>query len=235
MQGELTRAQLFLLYPMATLNILRLRHLYACLQRPVAHSDIEKIVEAAQRVPSWCNAQPWQLILCEGAQTKILAAALTAAAKEGLQAPEIPFPESYSGKYKHRRSTCGWQLYEAVGVAKGDRAASRQQMLQNYRFFNAPQVAILTIPKELGAYAALDAGAFVTAFTLAAQALGIATIAQAAIAGMAPILRENLQIEADRDILCAVSFGYEDKHHPANAFRTKRAGVHEVLRWHKPD
>lgn len=79
----------------------------------------------------------------------MLAAALTEAAKEGLQAPEIPFPESYSGKYKHRRSTCGWQLYEAVGVAKGDRAASRQQMLENYRFFNAPQVAILTIPKEL--------------------------------------------------------------------------------------
>ena len=165
----------------------------------------------------------------------MLAAALTEAAKQGLQAPEIPFPESYSGKYKHRRSTCGWQLYEAVGVTKGDRAASRQQMLENYRFFNAPQVAILTIPKELGAYAALDAGAFITAFTLAAQALGIATIAQAAIAGMAPILREKLQIEADRDILCAVSFGYEDKHHPANAFRTKRAGVHEVLRWHKPD
>ena len=208
---------------------------YGTAQNNLTDKDIEKIVEAAQRVPSWCNAQPWQLILCEGAQTKMLAAALTAAAKEGLQAPEIPFPESYSGKYKHRRSTCGWQLYEAVGVAKGDRAASRQQMLQNYRFFNAPQVAILTIPKELGAYAALDAGAFVTAFTLAAQALGIATIAQAAIAGMAPILRENLQIEADRDILCAVSFGYEDKHHPANAFRTKRAGVHEVLRWHKLD
>lgn len=226
-----------MLAPFETLNAL-LQTRYSCrafLDRPVAHSDIEKIVEAAQRVPSWCNAQPWQLILCEGAQTKVLADALTAAAKEGLQAPEVPFPESYSGKYKHRRSTCGWQLYEAVGVAKGDRAASRQQMLQNYRFFNAPQVAILTIPKELGAYAALDAGAFVTAFTLAAQALGIATIAQAAIAGMAPILREKLQIETDRDILCAVSFGYEDKHHPANAFRTKRAGVHEVLRWHKPD
>ncbi|MGB1512364.1 MAG: nitroreductase family protein, partial [Paracoccaceae bacterium] len=104
-----------------TLNAL-LQTRYSCrafLDRPVAHSDIEKIVEAAQRVPSWCNAQPWQLILCEGAQTKMLAAALTEAANEGLQAPEIPFPESYSGKYKHRRSTCGWQLYEAVGVAKG--------------------------------------------------------------------------------------------------------------------
>ena len=180
-----------MLAPFETLNAL-LQTRYSCrafLDRPVAHSDIEKIVEAAQRVPSWCNAQPWQLILCEGAQTKMLAAALTAAAKEGLQAPEIPFPERYSGKYKHRRSTCGWQLYEAVGVAKGDRAASRQQMLQNYRFFNAPQVAILTIPTDFGASAALDAGAFVAASPLAAPARGLDTLTQAALAVVPPPLR----------------------------------------------
>ena len=102
-------------------------------------------------------------------------------------------------------------------------------------FFKGAEGGIPNHPQEMGGLGRVESGGFVTAFTLAAQALGIATIAQAAIAGMAPILRENLQIEADRDILCAVSFGYEDKHHPANAFRTKRAGVHEVLRWHKPD
>ncbi len=85
-----------MLAPFETLNAL-LQTRYSCrafLDRPVAHSDIEKIVEAAQRVPSWCNAQPWQLILCEGAQTKILAAALTAAAKRGCKHQRSPFPKA---------------------------------------------------------------------------------------------------------------------------------------------
>ena len=54
------------------------------------------------------------------------------------------------------------------------------QMMRNYALFDAPHVAIVTAPAELGAYGAMDSGGFVTAFTLAATALGVATIAQAA-------------------------------------------------------
>ncbi|MEK9641783.1 MAG: nitroreductase, partial [Paracoccaceae bacterium] len=32
--------------------------------------------------------------------------------------------------------------------------------------------------------------------------------------------------------LCAISFGYEDKEHPANQFRTTRAELDEVVAWH---
>ena len=160
-----------------------------------------------------------------------LGSALLEAAQKGVQSPDIDFPQRYSGEYKHRRSVCGWQLYEAVGVTKGDRAASLQQMMENYRFFGAPHVAIITTPKELGAYGAVDCGAYVTAFTLAAQALGIATIPQAAIAGLAPVVRAQLDLPEDRDILCAISFGYADLDHSANKFRTHRAGLDEVVTW----
>jgi|TARA_B110000971_G_C19989820_1_gene491393 hypothetical protein len=36
-----------------------------------------------------------------------------------------------------------------VGIVKGDRVASQKQMMLNYVFFGAPQVAIVTVPKEL--------------------------------------------------------------------------------------
>ena len=208
---------------------------YSCrgfIKTPVSNATIEEIVSIAQEVPSWCNSQPWQLAICSNVKTRELATALSAAAEEGLHAPDIKFPEKYQGVYKERRSTCGWQLYDAVGVTKGDRAASNSQMIQNYQFFGAPHVAIVTTPKELGAYGAVDCGAFVTAFTLAAQGLGVATIAQAAIAGIAPVVRDILSLSADRDILCAISFGYEDKAHPANQFRTKRATAPEAIDWH---
>ena len=207
---------------------------YSCrsfLESEVPKDTIEAIVRTAQKVPSWCNSQPWQLSICSPAKTKKLAKTLTEAAKEGMHAPDIAFPERYQGIYKERRSSCGWQLYNAVGVVKGDREGSFKQMMENYCFFGAPQVAIVSTPKELGAYGALDCGAFVTAFTLAAQGHGVATIPQAAIAGMCSLVRAELDISEERDILCAISFGYEDKDHPANQFRTTRAKVEDVIAW----
>jgi hypothetical protein len=62
------------------------------------------------------------------------------------------FPDAYEGVYNSRRSTCGWQLYDAVGAQKGDRAASEQQMIENFRLFGAPNFLLITTPKTLGPY-----------------------------------------------------------------------------------
>ena len=143
----------------------------------------------------------------------------------------MEWPKGYPGVYGERRRACGWQLYDAVGIVKGDRDASAQQMMENYRLFGAPHVAILHSPTDLGAYGAMDCGGFVSMFCLAAQAMGIATIPQAAIAAQAPFVRDWFQIEKDRTILCAISFGYADMDHPINAFRTDREDVQNVIEW----
>ena len=77
----------------------------------------------------------------------------------------------------------------------------------------------------------MDTGGFVTAFTLTATALGVATIPQAAIAAYAPLLKDHLAIADDRLILCAISLGYADPDHPANNFRTERAPVEDIIEW----
>lgn len=198
---------------------------------PVPRGVIESIVSAACRVPSWCNAQPWQMAITSGAETETLRAALAAELPEAAQRPDIPFPTGYSGVYQDRRRACGWALYEAVGVQKGDREGSAAQMMRNFTLFDAPHCAILHSPAELGAYGALDCGGFVTAFTLAAQAAGVASIPQAALASYAPLLHRHFGIGADRLILCGISFGYADPDHPANGFRTDRAPVADIVDW----
>lgn len=197
----------------------------------VPDTVITDIVRAAQKVPSWCNAQPWQLTITRGSATSDFRAALAKAVATAPQSPDIVFPSGYSGACKDRRSTCGWQLYDAVGVVKGDRDGSRAQMLRNFTFFDAPHVAVVTSPKELGTYGAVDCGAFVTGFMLAAEAAGVASIAQAAIAGYSPQVREHLGLDDDRDIVCVISFGYRDDSHPANGFRTARADPSDVIDW----
>jgi len=203
----------------------------AFLPDQVADSTIAAIVAAAQRVPSWCNAQPWQVIITRGQATEDFRAAMARAVATAGHNADIPFPAGYDGIYKDRRSICGWQLYDAVGVVKGDRAASAAQMRENYRFFGAPHVAVVTSPKQLGTYGVLDCGAFVTGFMLAAEAAGVASIAQAAIAGYSAEVRAHLGVAADRDIVCVISFGLGDTGHPANGFRTARATPDQVIDW----
>ncbi len=188
-----------------------------------------RIIDAARRAPSWCNAQPWQLVVTRGAETDRFRTALQNEVAKGAPSPDLAFPAGYSGIYKDRRRTCGWQLYESVGVEKGDRVGSARQMMRNYDLFDAPHVAILTSPAELGPYGAMDCGGFLTAFMLAAQSLGIASIAQAAVAAYSPFVRKHFEIDDDRLVLCAISFGYPDPSHAANGFRTERADVSDIL------
>lgn len=199
---------------------------------PVSEAIITRIVATARHTPSWCNAQPWQLEITRGPGTDTFREALYAHATSGAApAPDLDWPASYPGIYGERRRTCGWQLYEAVGIEKGDRAASARQMMENYRLFGAPHVAIVHSPRELGPYGAMDSGGFVTAFCLAAQAEGIATIPQAAIAAYAPFVRDWFGIDEDRLILCAISFGRPDPAHPANSFRTERESPDALINW----
>jgi len=207
---------------------------YSCrafLPQQVPVETIKKIVRAAQKVPSWCNAQPWQAIIVSGDETDKFRDALTGVMMSSSHNADFEFPARYTGVYKTRRSECGWQLYDAVGVKKGDRAASMRQMAENFRMFGAPHVAIITTEKELGTYGVLDCGGFVTGFTLAARAAGIASIAQAALAGYSNEVRAHFDIPPNRQIVCVISFGFEDADHPANAFRTTRADVEEVIDW----
>jgi len=211
-----------------------LKRRYSCrgfLAKPVPKATIERILETAQRTPSWCNAQPWQAHISSGAATERLRAVLLAQVPTSKVEPEFDFPREYRGVYLERRRECGFQLYDAVGVAKGDRAASAKQAMENFRLFGAPHAMVVTTDEALGVYGALDCGAWVNNFMLAAAAQGIACIAQAALAAYPRPLRDFFGIGEDRRIVCGMSFGYEDAQHPANRFRTRRAPLGEVARW----
>ena len=201
----------------------------AFLPDKVTEATITNIVATARHAASWCNAQPWQISMprdTDAFRDALYAHAMSGAAPQ----PDIPWPTGYPGVYGDRRRVCGWQLYEAVGIEKGDRAASAKQMMENYNLFGAPHVAIVHAPDALGAYGALDCGGFITAFCLAAQAEGVATIPQAALAAYAPFVRDWFELE-DRLVLCAISFGLADMTHPANSFRTERAEPDDLMIW----
>jgi nitroreductase len=113
-------------------------------------------------------------------------------------------------------------------VAQGDREASGRQAMENFRLFGAPHAMIVTSERDLGTYGAVDCGLYVGNLLLAAESLGVATIAQAALARCSPFLHRHFAIPETRAVVCGVSFGYADPDHPANGFRTRRADISEA-------
>lgn len=196
---------------------------------PVSRPVIEDILAAAQLTPSWCNVQPWQVVITSPPETARLSAALHESS-DGIGS-DFDFPPAYEGVYADRRRASGWQLYEALGVEKGDREASAREMQRNFDFFGAPHAAIVTTEAALGVYGAIDCGLYVQSFLLAAQAHGVATCPQAALAMRSPFLRDWFDLPDSRRVVCAIAFGYEDPEHPS-VIRTTRAPLDEVVTFH---
>lgn len=202
----------------------------AFLPHGVPEHVINSMLAAAQRTASWCNTQPWQLHLTSGAGTDRFRRAMQEAARTQTGASDIPFPSDYRGAHLARRRASGFQLYEAMGVPRGDRTASAALALRNFDFFGAPNVLVLTTCRELGPYALLDCGGWIANFLLIAQAHGVGAVPQAALARHSDMVRASLDLPSDALVVCGISFGYADAGHPANSYRTARASLGEVVR-----
>ena len=197
---------------------------------PVPRLTIERILTAAQKTASWCNSQPWQLAIASGAATQKFRDAIHGAASSGKpNTGDFPFPREYRGVYLERRRESGFQLYNSLGIPRGDKAGYAKQALENFNFFGAPHVAIVHTDEALGVYGAIDCGAYVGNFMLAAQALGLGTIPQAALARHSGLIRRHFNLAGDRRVVCGISFGYADHAHKVNSYRTSRASVADTV------
>jgi nitroreductase len=198
-------------------------------QDAVPRPLIERILRTAQRTASWCNSQPWQVIIASGEAKERFRKEIYKTASSG--APDdgdFPFPREYRGVYLARRRESGFQLYNTLGIPRGDKAAYAKQSLENFNFFGAPHVAIIHSDEALGVYGAIDCGGYVANFMLAAQALGLGVIAQAALAHQSGLIRRHFGLGDDRRVVCGISFGYPDRDHRINSYRTSRAEISDA-------
>jgi nitroreductase len=198
---------------------------------PLPRATIERILSIAQRTPSWCNTQPWHVHLLSGEALESFRAKYIEIARGGGGVPDLEFPVAYRGRYLDRRRECGLALYASLGIARGDRRRAAEQALENFRFFGAPHLAVISTERDLGIYGAVDCGAYIGNLLLAAQSLNIAAIPQAAVATHSAFVREFLCLPESRQVVASVAFGLEQKGAPANGFRTSRVETRDVVTW----
>lgn len=201
------------------------------LPEPLPRDLLEQLFSAAQRAPSWCNVQPWKVIVTEPPKTAAITRALLEATTTSPQTPDVPFPSEYTSPYAERRRSCGGALYAAMEVGRGDQEGRRQAWLRNYQAFDAPHLAVVSCERKLGPYAFVDVGVWLGYLLAAAESLGIATCPMASVVAYPAALRAQLSIAPSEDLLLGIALGRRDDAVLANRCRTSRAPIAANVRF----
>ena len=212
------------------------------LPTPVPRATVEELLAVASRAPSGTNIQEWKVyVLMGAARARLSAAVLKAhdAEYERKKRKEPPlhveeyeyYPRQWFEPYLGRRRKLGWELYGLLGIGKTDYDKMHAQHGHNYTFFGAPVGMIFTIDRRLEAGCWLDYGMFLQNIMVAARGRGLDTCPQQAFATYHSVIRTELNLPDNEQVLCGMSLGFEDKSAVANQLTTGRAAVAEFAQF----
>ncbi len=194
---------------------------------PVPEDLQREIFSLAALAPSNCNVQPWLVHVVSGE-------ALRALGREAFDKPhpDIPMDTNYRGIYRQRQIGAAVALYSAMGIARHDMAGRQAAFLRNLDAFGAPHAAFIFLPEGFGLREAADLGGYAQTLMLVMASRGVASCAQGALSLYPDIVRKHLGLTPGPRLVMGIAFGYEDTNHPANAARTDRALLNEIVTWH---
>ncbi|HEX4858140.1 MAG TPA: nitroreductase [Usitatibacteraceae bacterium] len=214
----------------------------------VPQSLLDAILDDASQSPSWSNTQPYRIAVATGETRDRLAGELTARFDAGMRALEggrmgklkawlsgegmpdgdfrIDF--AYPDDLTPARRACGFGLYKVLGIERNDKAARTRQMRRNYEFFGAPVALFFFVHGGLREFSVLDAGIVVQTVMLSAQARGLATCAEGALAQWAGPVRAAFDVPKDYKLICGMALGYASDH-AVNAFNPGRIEARQLL------
>ena len=217
------------------------------LSTPVAPEIIEQILTDSLTAPSWSNTRPFKVAVASGdirdristeflsrwsVLSKIMRKGIMnklriVYSRYGLPTSNRLIVKPYPSELKPRAERVGREMYEILGVARGDRTARDQQWAKNYSFFGAPVELFVYVHKSLHIYAASDAGLMMQNLMLSAHAHGLGTCAQGAVAIWDDVVRKEFNVPKGYRLLCGISLGYPSET-SINDFKANRLEVEEL-------
>lgn len=184
------------------------------------------IVRDAQRAPSWDNSQPWHVYVATG-DTLTEFRRRYQQLSEANKKPKATLDTMLSGK---------WTPAEQVKMAKWNVQVAQtldgmRYIYSNsqYALYNAPAVAILTIPKTSNAWSVMDLGAFAQTLMLSATDHGIATLPSYELVKYPELAYGVLKVPNNEAVAIGIALGYEDDTRQINQLHTDREPLSDTL------
>jgi nitroreductase len=153
------------------------------LETSVPDEIIASVLDDAKFSPSNCNTQPWETHIVSGDKLKELSEALLRENKAERFSSDFSFDiNEYHGRYQERYFNLGKTMYEGFDVKRDDKDRRKEVSDLNYKFFNAPHIAIPFMPSfgdnvRVGG----DIGMYGQTFLLSLTAHGLAGIPQTSL------------------------------------------------------
>lgn len=203
--------------------------------RPVDDAVLRDILSKARGAPSGGNLQAFNVVVMTGPFLQKFGDFARKEAHEHPElgrAPDLFYPQGLSEPYRTRRREAGYNLYQALGIAREDHESREQQMLKNFQFFGAPVGLILHTDARMVRNQWLDIGAFVQNVCLLAVEAGLASC----ILGVwTQFRRPDDPVKAmiglgdDRRVACGIALGFADRSDVVNTVRTSRTPLDEFV------
>jgi nitroreductase len=218
------------------------------LPTPVPPEIINQILTDALTAPSWSNTRPFKVAVATGevkdrisnefqSRWAVLSKMMSKGwrskfrllrSRYGLPTSNRSIIKPYVAELKPRAERVGRELYQSLGVQRGDTEARNAQWGKNYSFFGAPVELFIYIHKSLHIYAASDAGLMMENLMLSAHGYGLGTCAQGAVNIWDDVVREEFEVSKDYRLLCGIAIGYPSNA-KVNSFQANRIDVSELL------
>jgi nitroreductase len=207
---------------------------------PVPLDLIKKIIELAQRAPSWANTQPWEFAVATGKKLKAIQDAFVKRGGSGMPntPAEVARPPDYPEPYMSRIRKM--QVQENRGrTSEMTREDFEARFADNARHYGATTCIYLLVGKNflyqekgINVWAMYDCGAAVENIMLLATNYGLGTIAQAMAVVYPDIIRKELGIPEDKLIALGIAIGYPDMKDPKNKDRRGREALNDIAKFY---
>ena len=169
----------------------------------------------AARSPSGGNVQPWRIaVLNKQSMNDFLSF------QASWDKPEIPsydiYPTSLKEPYRTSRYELGEEMYQILGIDRDNKTERLDQVMRNFKFFDAPAAIFCFIDKQMGPPQWSDLGMFLQTFMLLAKEAGLDTCAQEAWSMKHESVSSFVNASEDEMLFCGISIGYQDHDAPIN-------------------
>ena len=202
--------------------VLSRRSIRAFADKPVPLEILRKVMDTARWAPSGCNFQPWEGAILTGEPLRAL--------QDKMRATPPQDPKEYSWSDPEVLPEClarlhqvGADMYAAMNIERGDKAARADFMSSNIASFNAPAVLMVYFPRVMGAPQWSDVGMWLQTIMLLLREAGLDTCPQEFLSMYAKVIKDHLGVSDESHIFfCGIAIGYRDEEDPVNGFDRKR-------------
>ncbi len=189
---------------------------------PVPRDVLVNTLKDAAYSPSWANSQPWEVFVAEGETLARIKAAYAKCYTDTVKvSPELARPTEWTDAAKARQKGLRPDMLRDCGDAADQFGALNQRM------FDAPAVVFVCMDKCLSPWSIYDIGAYSQSLMLSALSNGLGTIPAVTLVNYPEVLRTELKLPDNLQIIIGIAIGYVDDNNAINKFRSARSPIEE--------